>query len=945
MGSTVRGLRIWVSIMAVGLPLAVAPAAWGAVAGIAAGAAEGAVTIEDPNQFVSRHLDAFDRQLQDLKRQYEKCCGSLLLGVSVNDIGQVAKNLPAPATLRYFVTLRVPERKPIEQVRAAPGDEYLLSSASFWTDQPRWSPFALRRLPGDERLMVAADPLTAAVLRLPQEIELQLAGDIVSTTLPPAGQDFSRLLGTVCCVEASGSACTRYAVLPWISGGYFSQLLQHMNVLDMKITASPGVEGIAGWQVARFTSPGLKRIVAESPRKYDYRESYTVYQSCVPQLSGGESRVRMGYRPAGTLTASLTLLAVSVKKFGFPGLDLDASSGPAPSLDYFVRPGAEPDIPYGTRITPMVLLDLGDAGGLRAFPATEELGLTMALTTVNPGPITLHPSGTFRYDSGIGVTRFRASLGRELSVEHGLSVNAVEWDLDPKLRDSQVSAGNSYRIALRVKGGADMSRYQVTWAGGDVKWAATATGFRRSGDIWESEAQFSYRTEGPIELGETGQFKITADITRTTDSAVVFRDEKTLYRGYPVIDGLAIWATRGQEAPWKVAEPVDLFVVGGEASSLRLLPYATLVNGQVHPLSLVAPHARFEATSSNPAVARLVVSSLPEPPGLALDSIGPPGVVKVGFRTGGELAQALEFTKDREEVAATPVTVNVDRAILTVVEEQRGRKTYKLSVTGPTNMAAYRAEWVGAGTTEFTREGEDRYAARFSTAARLEKVRIRKGAEVAAELDARADAALTARVQLLPIELPMTTVKRTTPADMGSLETLTECKRRITFSMQAFGFDPGKTVQEYCREDRATQKQEIAAQRAEQKKLNQLLRDLERQGQELVVFGDTAKVGAAVRLTAAVKLPGPVFCRWSLLNGAALRVEHSVTPVEWISASDGACLNRILGLQGGFDPEAELQVDLTVIFPRGEVKVGGDRLTNYADVLSPAEDPRGGGRR
>jgi hypothetical protein len=501
-----------------------------------------------------------------------------------------------------------------------------------------------------------------------------------------------------------------------------------------------------------------------------------------------------------------------------------------------------------------------------------------------------------------------------------------------------------------------MTRYQVAWSavtrywtlkdvdgepsladeeigGQGPVWQAATTPFTRVGDAeWVAENRFTWKPSESSPI--VGFGLLAAEVRGAGGQAVLSYSSRDLFlRGREIV-AFQLFAARGKGPFEPVKDPADLFLPNDLAdANLLLAPYVSFRDGRSYPLRTVDDTIRLEVKLSDPSMLRLsdVLEVMP-----AWRS----GSAEVTGRIGGDLDPLgkLEFGEGRTELVSPPVRVNLHRLFLSTAEASGGRRVYRLRVIGPGEPGGYRAVWIGEGSlreTAFQKDAEGGFVAELATTLRVEKVQVRRKEEVVAELAAARWAVPQGKIHLVAAEPPVTTIKKATPADAASLETLAECRERITAAMENLGLNPRATVDAYCRAEREQRKQEIKAEREQQKALNRLIRELERRGEELVVFGDTMRVGAAI-----TGLPpehwGNTYCQWRLrLRGAeasplALRLEREVTPILAVSPNEGACFNLVSGIREGFNPDVDVHVELVLQVSRGGVPTVESRWIGHA---------------
>jgi hypothetical protein len=903
-----------------------------------------ATAIELPGEFVDRHLSAFKKRLAALKSSYQDCCGSVFAALSPGGASEIAKTLPQPTAIRLRFEYPVPEEKEEQTATITPGDYFVGNLSNSLEIQPVFSIGNFYDEERSEGAIVSADEVTSELIAKPNKINTRIRGSLQYIT------DTRNDTNTYCCIaskmQGGSKSCTSYARLPYRGYVYDADIASYASKIAMSQVISPGVRSIKAFRTYSFSTPGTKKITFRSNRRFGSEREHTVYRSCIPDLSyysysyygyyGSRYELKeaiMGYKPAGDIEAGFKFRAVTFKKFGFPGYDIDAQYGKAIDLDFFVDVKNIGRQSYYAghlgKIQPAVLLDFGDAGGLKAVPA-DELDVPVTWTTITQGPIFVN-NGNLSYAGGFGATRFRAALGGQQTVERDLTVNAVDVisETIPDIRANGIIAtGKDHKIVVQVKGGADMTMFQVIWASDVGSWGSPSTPFRKTGGEWRSENTFAIPLEYYFSDTKKSKLKIEAKIVRTSDNAGVYAFENSrLIPGRPAASKLALymWNGKGFEP---VSAPVDLFVPGS-LSYVVFAPHVTLRDGNVYPLQEIKTAASYEATSSDPSVVGLLRGSMDADAGPGAIYAYPlenSGSTKVSARIGGadlDPGYTAQSTGDKREVESDPVVIRVNQ-VFSFAERSGGTTEFKLIVAGPTDMTGYRAVWMGEGrrTTSF-QKAENGFMSTLSTTLKMGKVQIVKGEQPVAELNV-GTATRGASIKLLPPKPPVMQVTESALPDAGSLETITECKKNVTSWVNLFGFDPQGPIEEYCKSAREREKDSIKTQRQEQKELNQLVRELKRQGQELVILGDTMQVGAAIKGDLA-GLGDSAFCVWSLINGGGLKLASEITTIERVSDTEGGCFNQVSGLKSGFNPGAGIKASVVYMQKTGlpQVTTGG----------------------
>ena len=517
--------------------------------------------------------------------------------------------------------------------------------------------------------------------------------------------------------------------------------------------------------------------------------------------------------------------------------------------------------------------------------------------------------------------------------------------LDDAMKRNVVSPGKNHKVYINVKGSADMSLYRVQWTGEGGAWAKSTTPFKKVGDVWQAEGSFSSIFDGFFDLSTLRQpIKIKADIVMVAGGGKVYTYEnKRLATTYPALEKLELYAGVGDENPEKVTGTIDLFFSSDIPKAL-LSPRLSIKGGEFYTLDVINPFAGMEITSSNPTIVYVTQENARTSSGKELNKVdivarsgGKTGNAKVVARIGGkdlDPAGYAQIVGDKNELESNTIEISVNDVYLLAEPLSNGRTIYKLIVTGPADMTKYQARWTGEGNkTSSFKNDSGVFVSALDTTLRMDKVIIQKAGKSFAQFNVKS-AARKLSIKLIPPKPPVTVVNKVNVSDLGSLETITECKKNVGRQIELFGFNPGMAVEDYCKAEREKQKQEIKSDREEQKAFNKMLSDLNKQGQDLVVVSDTTRVGAAIK--GDITLMGnEVFCFWSLQNKATLEFQSAVTPVEKVGFEEGACFNVIRGLKSGFNPDTVIKVDL-VVPPKPEVPVvaTGEKVMTYGSMLN-----------
>jgi hypothetical protein len=286
-------------------------------------------------------------------------------------------------------------------------------------------------------------------------------------------------------------------------------------------------------------------------------------------------------------------------------------------------------------------------------------------------------------------------------------------------------------------------------------------------------------------------------------------------------------------------------------------------------------------------------------------------------------------------LVSNPVKVTANQLILSRGKASGGFTPYALRVIGPAAMDSYQAlfHFEGGSTgTPFVQGEDGGYTAGVSTAAAVEKVEILKGGKTVAMLPFSDNVVVPqAGIRLMPVTVPGRVIDTIPLVDAGSLTTQTDCRKQLRAQYPGqYGGLSDAALDEVCDTIREAEKKEIKEQRATQKEQNKILKSLKREGRQLMVFGDSTQLGAAV---AGHFDPDRMHCRWRLDQGGSLKLDQAQSPITRVGG-DGACFNDLKGFQGNFDTEATATVELIYAHPavgQGQFIPGGTQIMR-ADV-------------
>lgn len=691
-----------------------------------------------------------------------------------------------------------------------------------------------------------------------------------------------------------------------------------------------------------FTSPGVKTITISG--KTGVERATPV--SCAEQGKHSTSSSVMSSWKQSDKTFTNTYKFTSLKfiKFGIPGIDFEEEGVKKPYLDYFISAkqkdvySSSATVPavyrevekkpyvleinadpmYDLTLIPKVLVDTGEQGE-KSFEISY-FPVSVRTIVKEPGPILSGGEGRLSYAGGIGSSVIAWQLGKleteQRTVKHRFTVNLVEVQIDPEMRDKVLSQGGSYKVKLLVLGDADMVRnYSVAWeTQGLAKWEESATLFRKSGNLWVAENTLIADVSEKWQDAIGKEIKFSASVNYSP-SQKVFSFRGTCKLTIPVVENLKLLVEYSNEKPQEIDE-IDLFYPNTRGYGVRLIPHVTLkgVKEEEWTFRDIKSSVQMEFRSSNPYAAMITEG------GRIISSATYPLETKITAKINGysninspEGPRTLEIEGDK--IISNSIWVHLNRLMLTSSPGKEDKKIYKLAVSGAGDISKYNAVWKMDNTiftTQFEKEG-DAYVTSLSTSLKMKNVQIVKGKIIIAELGGK-DISLHSVVRLLPTNPPATTVKRTTGPDMGELEkmeAMDECVENVTFWVKYLGFEAGTTPENYCKQEIKQKEQEMKQEREEIEAQNKFVKELEKKGLELIVFSDNMKVGAVI--TGLLReYWDRTSCRWSIKSDSKLILDKDMTPVEMSSEGLGGCFNIVKGIQKNFDPNAVLKVELAI---------------------------------
>lgn len=921
---------------------------------------------ETPQEFVERNLAATRKKLAAARERYRQCCGLADLALDPINPSDILQSLPRAKKLKF--RFRNPAEK-IEEIKPAP------VVPGNWTYYPGSLGFHDATHQAGFSAVAAADDRTSALLRLPRNIPLYVSASItgINNELYPVKN---------CCLQYNiqknndgsfaGSECARTAQEKYISFQNDIDPRAWADRIGFNLTTKEGKISGNGAAV-RFDQAGTAYVTATIPKHYIAQEfSPKNKQFCQGFIYSTERIANSnparydlkvetyniadrgeyfpGFNPVitgdweipqnkGEQNQKIAVDVVEVKGLHIDGKDYTQSLGEADGFDLFARDNEDfKAVRFEGKSAPSLILrrapplaaakiDGSRAGVMEVREPITNWKTALSYSVEGGGPFAVSQQGDVRSLGSIGEGRLKIQLGQHWSISRKLTANRWQAVLDQALADGAVSPGGSYAVALQVQGPADMAKYKVKWKGG--QWRDPQAKFEKMDNAWQAKNIVTV-PEG-TRMGTVLQLEVEASVGDAGDEVV----RLAWSREFNVVAGVAslelTLAAKGRPAS---RDGVDLFFPNYHPDGNRFaaLPVYRDKNGNtLDPATIkrFLAGVSLRLKSDTPAVA-------------VVDGNGG----QVG-RTAGEAWITAELggqdldprgqleTPNRAMLVSNAVKVTANQLILSRGKAAGGFTPYALRVIGPAAMDQYQAlfHFEGGSTrTPFVRGEDGGYLAGVSTVAAVKKVEILKGGKTVAMLPLSDNVVVPqAGIRLMPITVPGRVIDTIPLVDAGSLTTQTDCRKQLRTQYPGeYGNLSDAALDEICDTIREEEKKEIKQQRATQKEQRKILKDLKKEGRQLMVFNDSTQLGAAV--TGHFD-PDRMHCRWRLDQGGSLKFEQAQSPITKVGG-DGACFNNLKGFQGNFDTEAIATVELIYAQPavgQGQFIPGGTQIMG-ADV-------------
>lgn len=762
----------------------------------------------------------------------------------------------------------------------------------------------------------AADAKTAAALGIPDVAGLEVSGRVQLI--------FSNEKVNGCCMaereQANGQVvCTRYAQVPTVRSEFISDL---RALLGKKIIAKgegmtvrdSGVRGITFSRAGVFT---LNLDVQQG----------AVGKSFATCVRGG--RQATSYQVDRVEKRQVSFSVVQMKDFGVPGLDQNV---PTPRFgrvtsqkDYFrlakgastrsgfqrfgrFKPGEGEGNP-GSIARPVVVVE--DSQG-NVGPRSD---ISHTVKELNVGPFDVSRSGVvlprnFRPGASRVVWRLGGNVEER---EHVLTANRYNVEIDERALESRMIDGEAYEVRVVVEGPADLSGYTIDW-GGNVNWAG-APAFEKDGgrQVAKNTFQSPLGNQFPeIQIKFTGPFGEIFEFNRSLNATV------------DKVAGIQFFSGKGSfGAPEQTNNALDFFFPTADDQSAMTALFRPVVESGRGPLELLDPNSDSEIVRNHLARSEQIVvfenpnvidrGGLTVRPGFVEAVLKPAiGATRVVGHIGGPTLDPRNDmgTEGGRAFVSAPVDITVNSVRL--IRRSGG---FDLLVRGPGDLTSYEAIWTRrkfSGASARFEKTDDGWKSSFDTKEKLSKVEIVKDGQTHAMLPA-VMAVIPADIRLLPLKAPINQVEKARLRDFSDVEARGECIEDAVIAVNFLGGDlGGQTPSQFCKGERDFEKTQIREQRDAGKRQNRLIRDLQRQGKELISFSDSMDVAAVIKGMPAPDI-GRLVCLWTIQRGGpGLRTASRTTSIQRSNgdATEGACMNKVVGIREGFAPDAKLRVSL-----------------------------------
>lgn len=910
---------------------------------------------ESPGEFVARKQREMAQHLKDLQDAYRSCCAAEELSrpdpVSLEAIQEA---LPKPRELRFIFNRSGPEGQPVsrepfkkeEGVRSLPGklgEPFINTPFPLSGGRSRTQAGAIR---------VAQDALSGELLGLNTRFTLSgWSGTLLieqplekcCTAFKPYSDDpsYTGSYHTPSGMWLRG-LCTGFAKsgAPYYHPLEINLLASGEDVVNFRLKTSGLSVAPSGGDI-RFSGSGLAFLSGEIGESF--RQEGGEIQECYRMVNlradggdagavyGGNGSTSHGKRFSAPQSTGMQKKEVFFDVFRFKGIFFEGqeytrSGSMMGSTDLFSPRGQ----PFNalTLLPPLLLIEHGgDRVGSSVQQKVPADGGALGLSPVpfkyehiEGSSVLLSQQGRIAPQGTPGKTAFRLSLGQGTWFLNGdITTNLYAMELDSAMEKSLVALGRTHPVRIRVAGPANLETYRIQWQG--KGWLKASTAFVRQGEFWIAENEI--RIQDDNLMGKVVTLGVQA--SRSQEPRPSGRDLRGLnqlvwearFQVVPGIGDLGLeLAAKGQ---MPTDRGVDLFFPNHleQGMSVWALPVFRDAGGRSLPPDVQEGLKKVPVRlhSDAPMVLRMVNGLT----GQVTGQVGSAGLV-AEITEQDAIQSGMVLPLARKDLRSRKVQVNVNQLLL-YRNAPEGRKVpWRLQVVGSADMGESQAVWhTGGGRMlkPFVRGGDGHWISSLETSESVTGVEILRKGFVLARLPVENEGRRgfippQASIRMLPIRVPGTLVDTVTPVDMGSLMSLSECRDQLRLNYPGVYATAGNdTLNAVCRPQREADRERIREERALQKDQQKIVRELVRQGRQLVVFNDTAELSAVIN---GFFDPERMLCRWRVEKGGSLDVREKETLIRRVG-QDGVCQTTLAGFEGDFDIEALAVVELIYVQP------------------------------
>ena len=914
---------------------------------------------ETPQEFVDRNLAAARKRLAAARNRYQQNHGLADLALDPIDPSTILQSLPKPRKLKFSFR----QQENISEIKPAP------AVPGSWTYYPGYLSFSDAGSQSGFSATAATDEITSALLRLPRNLPLAVTASII-------GVNSQSYPVEKCCLEYkilknndgsfAGSECVRTAQEKHTSVQQNIDPRAWSDRIGFRLSTGEG-KILGNGAAVRFDQPGPATVTATltgqykadefTPQNKQYCQVFDYTTERIDNSNPARYRLNVQnfnvadrwHTPGdktvingdwkipqnkGEQKQKIDVEVIAVKGLHLDGKDYTKPRSEADGYDLFARENEDfKAVRLEGKSAPSLILqraapleaakiDGSRAGAIEVREPVSKWKTALNYSLEGSGPFVVSQQGDVRPLGSIGEARLNIQLGQHWSLSRKLTANRWQAVLDSALADGAVSPGGSYQVALQVQGPADMTKYKVAWKGG--KWQNPQAKFEKMGNAWQSQNVVTV-PEG-TRMGSAINLEVQASVGAKGAEDVRLSWSRQLNVVPSVTSVELTLAAKGRSAS---RDGIDLFFPNylPDGNRFAALPiYRDGKGNELTPETIkrFLAGASLRLKSDTPAVAMADGNG---------GQVGrAAGEAWISAELGGiDLDPRGQFeTAKGAMLASNQVKVTANQLLLSRGKATGGFTPYALRVIGPAAMDQYQAlfHFEGGSTgTPFVQGEDGGYLAGVSTVAAVKKVEIIKGGKTVAMLPLSDNVVVPqAGIRLMPVTIPGRVIDTITLVDAGSLTSQTDCRKQLRTQYPGqYGNLSDAALDEVCDTIRDAEKKEIKEQRATQKDQKKILKSLKKEGRQLMVFGDSTQLGAAV--TGHFD-PDRMHCRWRLDQGGALKFDQAQSPITKVGG-DGACFNDLKGFQGNFDTEATATVELIYAHPavgQGQFIPGGAQI-------------------